>query len=333
MQRLPGTITRDAYRALRAEPARWRGAAAAIAAAHGVTAEPLRPLGGSNLVAALGDGDGDEDGNGNVLKLFPPFLRFQWEAERRALALVHGRVGVATPALRYAGEQDGWTYLIMSRLAGASLDDVWPALAEAERCDLLAQIGALIAEVQRVPPGSLVELEPSWAERLRGQRAGCVARHRERGLPAALVADLDAFLDRTAGALPAGAPPVLLTGEYTPENLLVARDPGARDPGARDHGRWRIIGLIDFGDATTGPAEYDLLGPGTFLAAGDPRRLRALLAGRGYAHEDLTPRLRERLMALLLLHRHSDLAVQVRIEGWRERARTLDELAAIVWPF
>jgi hypothetical protein len=37
-------------------------------------------------------------------------------------------------------------------------------------------------------------------------------------------------------------------------------------------------------------------------------------------------------MALLLLHRHSDLSVQVRIEGWRKRARTLDELAAIVWP-
>jgi len=314
VQRLPDSITRDEYRALRAEPARWRGAAAAIAAAHGVLAEPLRPLGGSNLVAALGDGD--------VLKLFPPFLRFQWAAERCALRLLHGRVTIATPALRHEGEHDGWTYLIMSRLTGASLDDVWPSLDEADRCGLLAQIGALIAEVQRVPPGSLVDLEPSWADRLRVQRAGCVARHRERGLPAALLADLEAYLDRTADALPAGAPPVLLTGEYTPENLLVARD----------HGHWRIVGLIDFGDATTGPAEYDLLGPGTFLAAGDSARLRALLEGRGYAPHDLTPRLRDCLMALLLLHRHSDLSVQVRIEGWRERARTLDELAALVWP-
>ena len=115
---------------------------------------------------------------------------------------------------------------------------------------------------------------------------------------------------------------MLLTGEYTPENLLVAHDGG----------RWRIVGLIDFGDTTTGPAEYDLIGPGTFLAAGDPARLRALLEGRGYARQDLTPRLRDCLMALLLLHRHSDLHVQVRIERWHERAGTLDELAAIVWP-
>lgn len=310
MHRLPDTITRAEYRALRTEPAHWRDAAMAIAASHGIPAEPLRPLGGSNLVAALGDAD--------VLKLFPPFLRHQWEAERRALRLIQGRVGVATPAVRCEGEHGGWTYLIMSRLAGASLDDVWPTLGEVDRCDLLAQIGALITDVHRVPPGSLVDLEPSWADRLREQRAGCVARHRERGLPAVLVDDLDRYLDRVADALPAGAPPVLLTGEYTPENLLVARDDG----------RWRIVGLIDFGDATTGPADYDLIGPGTFLAAGDPARLRALLEGR-----DLTLRLRDRLMALLLLHRHSDLDVQVRIEGWRERAKTLDELAAMVWPF
>jgi hygromycin-B 7''-O-kinase len=315
MQRLPDTITRDEYRALRVEPAHWLGAVAAIAANHGVTAGPLRPLGGSNLVAAVGDAD--------VLKLFPPFLRYQWEAERRALGVLHGRVGVATPALRCDGEYGAWTYLIMSRVTGASLEDVWPALGEVDRCDLLVQIGALIAEVQRVPPGSLIDLEPSWADRLRDQRAGCVARHRERGLPAALVDELDRYLDRVAGALPAGAPPVLLTGEYTPENLLVAHDSG----------RWRIVGLIDFGDVTTGPAEYDLIGPGTFLAAGDPARLRALLEGRGYAHEDLTPRLRDCLMALLLLHRHSDLHLQLRIERWHERAGTLDELAAIVWPF
>ncbi len=313
MQRLPDTITRAEYRTLRAEPARWRGAATAIAAGHGLTADP-QPLGGSNLVAALGD---------EVLKLFPPFLRHQWEAERRALAVIQGRVSVATPVLRCEGEYGGWTYLIMRRIAGASLDDVWPALGEVDRCELLVQIGALIAEVQRVPPGSLIDLEPRWADRLRDQRAGCVARHRDRGLPAALVDDLDRYLDRVADALPAGDPPVLLTGEYTPENLLVARDDG----------RWRIVGLIDFGDATTGPAEYDLIGPGTFLAAGDPARLRALLEGRGHAHEDLTPLLRDRLMALLLLHRHSDLDVQVRIDGWRDRARTLDELAAIVWPF
>ncbi len=266
-------------------------------------------------MAALGDGD--------VLKLFPPFLRFQWEAERLALGLVHGRVGVATPALRHEGEHDGWTYLIMSRLAGASLDDVWPSLDEADRCDLLAQIGALIAEVQHVPPGPLLDLQPSWADRLRDQRAGCVARHRERGLPAALLDGIDAFLDRTADALPAGAPQVLLTGEYTPENLLVARD----------HGRWRIIGMIDFGDATTGPAEYDLLGPDvpprrrSGAAPRAPRGPRLRLPGPHAA----PPRSPDGAAAVASPQRSLRPAAHRRMA--RERARALDELAAIVWPF
>ncbi len=46
-------------------------------------------------------------------------------------------------------------------------------------------------------------------------------------------------------------PPVILTGEYIPENFLLSRDASG----------WRLSGLIDFGDVMTGRGEYDLLGP------------------------------------------------------------------------
>lgn len=46
----------------------------------------------------------------------------------------------------------------------------------------------------------------------------------------------------------------------------------------------------------------------------------------------LVPALRDRLMALLLLHRHSDLDAQLRIPDWRGRTHSLDELAALVFP-
>ena len=81
-----------------------------------------------------------------------------------------------------------------------------------------------------------------------------------------------------------------------------------------------------------GAADYDLLGPATFLAAGDPARLGALPAARGYSPDELVPALRDRLMALLLLHRHSDLDAQLRIPDWRGRAHSLDGLAALVFP-
>ena len=44
-----------------------------------------------------------------------------------------------------------------------------------------------------------------------------------------------------------------------------------------------------------------------------PRDLAALLAARGYSSDELMPALRDRLMALLPLHRHSDLDAQLRI--------------------
>jgi hygromycin-B 7''-O-kinase len=94
-------------------------------------------------------------------------------------------------------------------------------------------------------------------------------------------------------------------------------------------GAWHISGLIDFGDARVGFGEYDLLGPGTFLASGDPHRVHALWHGFGGAS---TRGLGRRLMRMLLLHRHSDLRVQVSLAGWESRARDLDELEALLWP-
>jgi hypothetical protein len=68
-------ISRDDYRALRGEPRRWHDAIAAIAARHGLGAGPVRPLGGSNLIASVG--------GTRVVELFPPSLRYQWDSELR----------------------------------------------------------------------------------------------------------------------------------------------------------------------------------------------------------------------------------------------------------
>jgi hygromycin-B 7''-O-kinase len=307
---LPIDASRAEYAALRGDPARWRDAIVTVAVRHGHVAGPVHPLGGSNLVAAI---DGDL-----IVKLFPPFLRYQWQSERLALAALDGRLTLAaTPRLAHDGDLDGWPYLIMTRLGGVSLEDVWPAAREPDRIDLLAQIGALIAEVQAIDPAPLASIGPGWDDFVRTQRASVVARHARLGAPPALVAELDAYLDRAAPDLPRAITPVILTGEYTPENLRVAPRAG---------GGWHITGLIDFGDAWTGPADYDLLGPATFLCAGDAARLRALVGA------PITPAVRARLMAMLLLHRHSDLGVQVRIDGWRERAPSLDALAALIFP-
>lgn len=115
---------------------------------------------------------------------------------------------------------------------------------------------------------------------------------------------------------------VLLTGEYTPFNLLVERDAGG----------WRLSGMIDFGDAMIGPRDYDFLGPSMFSCGGDPLLIAALFRGYFGKEQPMAHETRMRLMALAVLHRYAHFEVQLRIPHWRERADSFKALAELVWP-
>lgn len=117
--------------------------------------------------------------------------------------------------------------------------------------------------------------------------------------------------------------PVILTGEYTPMNLLVKQIKGV----------WHISGLIDFGDAMLGLPQYDLLGPGAFLIQGDKHLLREFLMAYGYGENQFTPELSHQLMALMLLHQYSNLSVQIRIADWENKVASIEELEQLVWGF
>ena len=107
---------------------------------------------------------------------------------------------------------------------------------------------------------------------------------------------------------------MILTGEYTPMNLLVQGG--------------RLSGMFDFGDGLVGPREYDWLGPLAFLAAGDAHRCAALFEGYGAAPG---PAMRLSLMRLMLLHRYSCLPAQIALPGW-EAAPDFETLTERLWP-
>ena len=123
--------------------------------------------------------------------------------------------------------------------------------------------------------------------------------------------------------LPKIKKPVILTGEYTPMNLLVNKVSGI----------WHINGMIDFGDSMLGLPEYDLLGPGAFLIQGDKQLLREFLTAYGYSSESLTQVLSHQLTILMLLHRYSNLDIQIRIESWKNKVKSLKDLENLVWGF
>jgi hygromycin-B 7''-O-kinase len=298
---LPADIGVAAFDALHDDLPAWRGVIEDLAARHGKG--PARQMSeGTVLVALLGEEQ--------VLKLYPPFLQDHCDFESTALAGLGGRLSVPTPVLLDSGEHQGWPWLLMTQLAGESLTRSWPDLSEAQKCELLATLGALAAEVHALPVGGLVQKAPLWSDFLARQRSLCHARQQRTGLPAHLLAQLDDFLQ---GDLPQG-PAVILTGEYTPMNLLTQAG--------------RLAGMYDFGDGLVGPREYDWLGPLSFLAAGHAARCRAFFGGYG-----VQPSASDRLalMRLLLLHRYSKLPLQIAHPGWLDAA-SFEALAALIWP-
>ncbi|MBV9456490.1 MAG: aminoglycoside 3'-phosphotransferase/choline kinase family protein [Bradyrhizobium sp.] len=315
MSSLPSFADYQSYRTWRADASRWLPVALDIARTHGlVGAEPHVFATGTNLVVAL-------DAR-LILKIFPPMLRGQFVSERSSLRELRGRLSLPIPELVVEGERDGWPYLVITRLEGVVGSDVWSSLAEAQKESLLRQVGAVIAEVQHVPPGALLEIEPHWDVFMRRQMAGCRARHERLGLKQKFLDGLDDLLRDTAELIPLDSPPVILVGEYIPENLLLAERGG----------HWRLAGLFDFGDVQTGLAEYDLLGPSAFMAAGRPRRVRSLFEGFGYSRADVNFALKRRLMALMLLHRASDPVKHICIEGWQDKVEDLLQLQELIWP-
>lgn len=312
---LPAFPDYEPFRAFRADPAQWLPIAIDIAQSHGLACTAPHVFAtGTNLVVAL-----DEK---LILKIFPPFLRSQFVSERSSLAQLRGQLRIAIPESVVEGERDGWPYLVITRLPGILGADAWPSLPEADKERLLAEIGETIADVQRVPAGPLAAIEPGWDDFMRRQIAGCRARHARLGLPQRFLDGLDDLLGDAAGLTALDGPPVILTGEYIPENFLLSR-----------HGAgWRLSGLIDFGDVRTGRGEYDLLGPSAFMTAGIPRRVRCLFEGFGYLDADITPGLKRRLMALMLLHHASDPVRHIGIADWQQKAADLHELQELLWP-
>jgi hygromycin-B 7''-O-kinase len=313
MQSLPSFSDVGAYDAWRTDASRWLPAAAGIARAHALPAPSHAFARGTNLVAALGDA--------LILKIYPPLLRHQFVSERAALTLLAGRLSIAIPQIVAESERDGWPYLVITRLTGTVANEIWPDLSEAEKERVIGRLGAVIAQVQRVPVGALSALEPRWEDFIPRQIAGCRARHERLGLPRHFLDGLDDFLRDAASLIPLN-PQVILTGEYVPENLVLSREPDG----------WHLAGLIDFGDVMTGFGEYDLLGPSVFMTAGIPARVAALLRGYGYGDADLTLALRRRLMLLMLLHRFSDPVRHIQIENWQQKAGNLAELERLIWP-
>lgn len=221
-------------------------------------------------------------GDDLVLKLYPPLYLAESTTERTVLEALHGTL--PTPAVKDAGERDGWGWLLMERLPGRTLAEAWPELSTEDRGRIVHELGELLATLHAVDDPRLAVLEPAdWAEFVAAQRAKVVEHHRKTDLDDTWIAQIPAFLD----AVDLGTPPVVpLHTEFMREHVMVADG--------------RVTGVFDFEPAMRGAAEYDFVAVGLFVSRGDGDLLRRFLDGYG---QPIDPR---RCLAYALLHVYSN---------------------------
>jgi hygromycin-B 7''-O-kinase len=270
---------------------------------------------GTNIVFACGAS--------KVIKIFPPFHQASFKSDLLVLKHLEGKCSIKTPVVEVSGELAGWPYIIMNKLEGTLLETLWEKMGHDNKVVIIRELGSLIKEIHALPTDGLEEIDCGWDKFIEIQIAHCVEQHRSKGLSQRLTQQIPSYIESIKESLPKIKKPVLLTGEYTPMNFLVKEVDGI----------WHIDGLIDFGDSMLGLPEYDLLGPGAFLIQGDKSLLKSFLSSYGYTPEEMTETLSHQLTALLLLHKYSNLNVQVRILDWKKRAPSLKELENLVWGF
>lgn len=256
-----------------------------------------------------------------VIKLFPPFHQDQFESERLVLKALDSKLSIQTPSIHCEGEIVGWPYLIMTKLEGTLLETLWHTLNHQNKLVIMRELGLLIREVHALPTKGLETIDCHWRCFIENQIKHCIENHRTNKLSSNLLNEIPSYIEAVHDSLLKIEKPVLLTGEYTPMNFLVTHIDGL----------WHISGLIDFGDAMLGHYKYDLLGPGAFLIQGDKQLLKAFLSAYGISADEMSAELSHQLTALMLLHKYSNLDVQVRVADWKKKVSSLKALENLVW--
>ncbi len=295
----------------------WRDAAALVCARHRIPHETLsRSPQGENVIFFA-----DER---YVVKIYAP-LRGQYVRERAALEFASAaRLSVGTPEVVHAGELEGWPYIVMTRLEGILMREVWAGVEARQQLEIVSRLGVAMRELHaRAAPQGPPELNRDWRGFVESQARASVGRQRSLGANPEWLESLPAYLEARQELLPSSFEPVLLHGDIHPGNVLLREQ----------RGRWEASSLFDFGDSFCGLREYEFVAPGVLMVRGRRGLQREMLSAYGYAEAELDLALRARLMLLTILYECSDLRKYALRLAPGAFNLTLAELEAAVWTF
>jgi hygromycin-B 7''-O-kinase len=273
----------------------WLPAINAILNQHQLTKKNvLRISNGSNALFDIN--------NEYILKLVPPNWDYQGIGELESMTLLNqgkhsGKLSLAVPDIIGSGRVDNWFYVIMTKLKGQSMADIWPELSTAQKLPLVKQLGQFMTELHQIT--STQELTPdlklkvNWPEYIKGLIADSVPRHTRKGVSQALVAQISDYLQH-ADCHFNDIHNVVIHMDLHPWNLMVEKH----------HGHYRLCGAVDFGDAVVGNSQLlELATPIIFVCQGNKTLIDELLANYSLLNTAYQDRrvLQRQLMAVSLI--------------------------------
>lgn len=294
----------------------WQEAAAIICERHKISYDSLiRSSQGENAIFFVDDS--------YVIKIFME-LRDNYRRERASLEFARNKISLETPKILHDGKIENFSYIVMTKLAGVSMRDVWQGIDERNKVDIASRLGVVMKELHsHAAPLESGALKRNWQEFVNHQARTTIDRQTKAGANPEWLESLPEYLASVPELLSLNYKQVFLHGDIHPANLLLKEI----------NGRWQLSGLFDFGDSLCGFHEYEFVAPGVLMVQGKRELQRELLLAYGYKETELDLDLRSRLMLLTILYECSNLrkyALRLKPEAVNF---TLSELEAAIWTF
>lgn len=249
--------------------------------------------------------------NSFVFKFFPPLFAAEAPTEISALELLSAN-NCAAPRLIAYEEVEGWKCVLMTKLAGKNLKDLWPLLNNQQRQHVCRQIGQSLKKIHNLVLTEHSYFKNNWDLFLSEQSKNCTARQIQVGLSSDLIKQIPAFLKSVI---------------FTNERISFLHTEVMKDHVFFDE-NLNFQGFIDFEPSRLGHYEYDFASVGVFLTSGDSLALRAFFEGYDLVEMASTKEFKRRALAYTLLHQYSNLKWYLE---FMPNASSLDELAELWW--